>query len=134
MSALCQKRTLPGGGLRHDPPRPDSVAAGWSDPPQIVHVAFMSSKPLFFYGEGQHGVESWLERKRRPRRRLSRPKITGARLVLGRRRWTFRLRGVTDLAKRLNGVQPLLLWRNDLLLSQSVTPLAPRHERRRSRA
>ena len=30
---------------------------------------------------------------------------------------------VTDPVKRLNGVRPLLLWWNDLLLSQSVTPL-----------
>jgi hypothetical protein len=32
-----------------------SLAAACSDPPQTVHVAFMSLKPLFFYGKGQHG-------------------------------------------------------------------------------
>src|SRR5215831_13319682 len=35
-------------------------------------------------------------------------------------RGTFRFRGVIDLAKRLNEVRPLSLWRNDLLPSKSV--------------
>jgi hypothetical protein len=26
-----------------------------SDPPQTVHVAFMSLRPLFFFGKGRHG-------------------------------------------------------------------------------
>ena len=30
-----------------------SLAAACSDPPQTVHVAFMSLKPLFSYGKGQ---------------------------------------------------------------------------------
>jgi hypothetical protein len=32
-----------------------SLAAACSDPPQTVHAAFMSLKPMFFYGEGQCG-------------------------------------------------------------------------------
>src|SRR5262249_27468972 len=93
-----QKRTLPGGGLRPDPPRPGSVA----DPPQIVQVAFMSSNPLLLHGEGQHGVESWLERKR-TRRRNKRPrKLQACASYWGDALTTFRFRGVTDLAKRLN--------------------------------
>ena len=32
-----------------------SSAAACSDPPQTVHVAFMSLKPMFSYGEGQCG-------------------------------------------------------------------------------
>jgi hypothetical protein len=37
-----------------------------SDPPQTVHVAFMSLKPLFFYGKGRHG-ESHGEEEERPK-------------------------------------------------------------------
>jgi len=59
----------------------------------------------------QHqGRESWLERKRRPRRRRSLPEAKAARTSYwGRAGMTFRIRGVFDPAKRPNDVRPLLL-------------------------
>jgi hypothetical protein len=35
------------------------------DPPQTVHVAFMSTKPLFFYGKGQHGERVMAKKKKK---------------------------------------------------------------------
>jgi hypothetical protein len=110
-----------------------TLAAAWSNSPQSVHAAFMSPRSPLLQGTGQHGVESWLERKRAKRRNKRPHNLQACASYWGGALAIFRFRGVTDLAKRLNSVRPLLLW-NDLLLSQSVTPLAPRYERRRSRA
>jgi hypothetical protein len=55
MSALCQKRTSPDGGLGRDSSLGSSLDVACSDPPQTVHVAFMSLRPLFFSGKGRHG-------------------------------------------------------------------------------
>jgi hypothetical protein len=105
MSALCQKRTSPDGGLGRDPLRlvfGGSLDTACSNPPQTVHVAFMSLKPLFFYGKGRHG-ESYGEEKEGQEENQDLKLEARASYWRG----TFRFRGVIDLAKRLNGVRPL---------------------------
>jgi hypothetical protein len=88
----------------------------------------MSLRPLLFSGKGRHGESHGEEKEGQEENQVV------LKLQARASYWRsagFRFRGVIDLAKRLNGVRPLLIWRNDLLLSQSVTPLAPGHERRR---
>jgi hypothetical protein len=96
-----------------------SLAAACSDSPQTVHVAFMSLKPLFFYGKGRHG-ESHGEEEEGQEENQADIKLQARASYWGSAGQVSR---VTDPVKRLNGVRPLLLWWNDLLLSQSVTPL-----------
>jgi hypothetical protein len=79
--------------------------------------------------------ESWRRRKR-PRRRAS-PEHTGVRLVLGQRRYgLLRFRGVTDPAKRLNSVRPLLFWKQRFgPIRRSATSCHPqKHKRRPARS
>jgi hypothetical protein len=71
-------------------------------PPQTVHVAFMSLKPLFFTVRGNMEKESHGEEKEKEREIED---LKRASLALGQRYQSFG----SNYAWRLNEVQPLLL-------------------------
>jgi hypothetical protein len=45
-----------------------SLAAACSNPPQTVHVAFMSLKSLFFYGKGRN-MERVMAKKKKAKKK-----------------------------------------------------------------